>query len=767
VRQFVIILFIAGLSVVSGKLAAADFTAKGETIYKEHCISCHGVNGAGVADEYDEALVGTSSIEKLTRVIHKTMPEDEDELVVDEDAKAVAQYIYHAFYSPEAQAKIKPVRKALLRRTKHQHRNSIADLVASFRGHSPIPKQHGLTANYFNAEKMNKQKQKLLTRIEPTPSFNLANNHGVKKINPKAFSIHWQGALLPPETGTYHFRITTPNGARFFLNTYDKKKTALIDAWVSSKNSMRTSVKSTFLIGGHALPMMIEYTSFQEKKSSILIEWKQPHGIWEKIPQRFLAPINAKEVAIINTPFPADDASLGYERGSTISKQWSVASANAAIQASSIILNHLDQLAKTNPKDKQRTTKLLQFCEQFTARAHGRPLTTDQKQRIHKLFKQHGPEGAAQRSLMLALTSPYFLYPELSHHTDGNQTKHDAWAIATHLALTIWDSVPDNQLRQAASKGHLVNPQQVSAQAQRMLRDPRAHHKLRRFFHEWLNLSEKEDLRKDPKLFPGFNARLIADLRSSLNLFVANVLWSKNSDYRKLFLTQEVYMNPRIATFYKTKLPVHLKNEQFTPVVTPDRHRAGILTHPYVLSAFSYHKQTSPIHRGVYLSRNVLGRFLKPPPKATEFKDSDFKPNQTMREKVTELTKDHSCMACHEIINPIGFSLENYDAVGRFRTREKNKPINTESDYITDDDRKVRIKGAQDLAQLAIESPGAHRAFIKHLFHHLIQQPVPAYGYSTMDRLHESFKTTNFNMRQLIVDITTTTVLIPSHPKKK
>ena len=127
---------------------------------------------------------------------------------------------------------------------------------------------------------------------------------------------------------------------------------------------------------------------------------------------------------------------------------------------------------------------------------------------------QHGPEGATQRCLMLALTSPYFLYPELSHRTDGSQSKHDAWAIATHLALTIWDSVPDNQLRQAASKGHLVKPQQVSAQAQRMLKDPRANHKLRRFFHEWLNLSEKEDLRKDPKLFPGFNASLIADLRS-------------------------------------------------------------------------------------------------------------------------------------------------------------------------------------------------------------------------------------------------------------
>ncbi|MFT6864888.1 MAG: hypothetical protein ACJAVK_003459, partial [Akkermansiaceae bacterium] len=174
--------------------------------------------------------------------------------------------------------------------------------------------------------------------------------------------------------------------------------------------------------------------------------------------------------------------------------------------------------------------------------------------------------------------------------------------------------------------------------------------------------------------------------------------------------------------------------------------------------AFSYHKQTSPIHRGVSLSRNVLGRFLKPPPNAIEFKDADFQPDLTMREKVTHLTKDESCMACHAIINPVGFSLENYDAIGRFRTHEKDKPINTTSEYPTPEDTTVKITGPADLAKLAVESPSAHRAFLKHLFHHLIQQPTNAYGFGKMGQLHEVFLNSNFHIRNTIVTMVKETV---------
>ena len=130
-----------------------------------------------------------------------------------------------------------------------------------------------------------------------------------------------------------------------------------------------------------------------------------------------------------------------------------------------------------------------------------------------------------------------------------------------------------------------------------------------------------------------------------------------------------------------------------------------------------------------------------------------------MREKVTELTKDKSCMSCHSIINPVGFSLENYDAIGRFRTHELDKPIDTTSDYATEEDDLAKITGPKDLAKLAVESPGAHRAFIKHLFHHLAQQPVNSYGYSRMDDLHESFVANDFNIRKLISEIARVTRL--------
>ncbi|MDB4488276.1 DUF1592 domain-containing protein [bacterium] len=726
------------------------FGNRGAEIYTEHCASCHGDRGQGVADEYDEALVGKKSITSLAKYIHRTMPEDDEEAVVDEDARLVAEYIHKSFYSPEAQARLKPVRKALLRRTQNQHRRAITDIVQSFRNRAWMGDEHGLRGHYFNKEKMNNRKEALVKRVDPTIDFDVHKKHGVEALDPKAHSIFWTGSILPPETGEYGFRIKTPNGVRIFLNEPNQKKDAFIDAWVSSGNQMRTIEKSTFLLGGHPVPIFVEFICYKEDKSSLLVEWKPPHGTWESIPSRVLYTAGSQKAAIISTPFPADDASLGYERGSSISKAWKEAVANAAIEATSTIFDDIDELAGTKPDQPDRKDRFRKFCSEFAFRTFSRPLTSSQQQvYIDDVFAAAGDdyETAVKRSLMLTLTSPYFLYPSLNRNEAG---KADSYSTAAHLALALWDSIPDKRLFEAAEKNQLSDDRQLTDQLWKMLADSRSKAKLHRFFHHWLNLSEKEDLDKDPKLFPGFNEQIIADLRTSLDLFIDDVVWSEQSDYRRLFLEKRLYLNPRLAEFYGVQEPPH---DGFEPLPTPDKTRAGIFTHPFVLTAFSYHKQTSPIHRGVYLSRNVLGRFLKPPPNAIEFKDADFKPNLTMREKVTEITKDESCMACHSIINPVGFSLENYDAIGRFRTHEKDKPINTVSEYPTPDDTLVKIAGPNDLARLAIESPGAHRAFLKHLFHHLIQQPTNAFGYGTMGSLHETFMNSNFHIRNIIVTI--------------
>ena len=194
--------------------------------------------------------------------------------------------------------------------------------------------------------------------------------------------------------------------------------------------------------------------------------------------------------------------------------------------------------------------------------------------------------------------------------------------------------------------------------------------------------------------------------------------------------------------------------DEFRQVVLVEGRRAGVLTHPYLLSAFAYHNNTSPIHRGVFLTRNIVGRGLKPPPVAVAFKDDEFSPDLTMREKITQLTRDSACISCHSVINPLGFALENYDAVGRWRTMDRERPVKTDSEYVTIDGQKMTVRSAHDIANYAIGSPRAHRAFVSQLFHHLVKQPPEAFGHRTIEELRLSFAASEFNIQKLIAHIT-------------
>jgi hypothetical protein len=124
-----------------------------------------------------------------------------------------------------------------------------------------------------------------------------------------------------------------------------------------------------------------------------------------------------------------------------------------------------------------------------------------------------------------------------------------------------------------------------------------------------------------------------------------------------------------------------------------------------------------------------------------------------MREKVTLVTKDTSCMGCHGTINSLGFTLENYDALGRWRGKENEKTVNATSEYETRDGTIIRLAGARSLAEFAASNPDAQKAFIGHLFRYLIKQPVNAYGKNTLANLHRHFVKSGFNIKSLIIEI--------------
>ena len=243
-----------------------------------------------------------------------------------------------------------------------------------------------------------------------------------------------------------------------------------------------------------------------------------------------LATKRKPEVCVIETPFPPDDRSLGWERGTGISKEWDAATTDAAIETAGYILAHSPELTGASEGAKDRAAKFRAFGYTFVERAFRRPLLDDEK----KLFVDRhfdevagDPDLALKRVVLLVLKSPRFLYPEVG-------SLPEQYAVAARLALDLWDSLPDKELLAAAAAGKLGTRAEATRQAERMLADPRAKVKLREFLLAWLKVDQAPDLAKDAKRFPGFDPALAADLRTSLELFLDDVVWSEGSDFRRL-----------------------------------------------------------------------------------------------------------------------------------------------------------------------------------------------------------------------------------------
>jgi len=730
-------------------LLGAEQNQRGREIFRQLCVKCHGKSGEGVKGKYDDALRGDWQIEKLTRYIDKNMPDDAPEKCIGPDAEAVARYIFDAFYSREARLRNHPPRVELVRLTNRQYLNTVADLIKHFTGNDgPATGERGLRASYYSSRNFNRD-SKAFERVDRGVNFDFGEgNPDQVPVGTNGFSMQWRGSLIADETGEYEFILKTPNGARLWVNDDDNP---LIDAWVASGeiNEHKTALR---LIGGRVYPLRLDCFKFKDKTASISLQWKPPHGVLEPIPARNLSTASVTPTLVITTKFPPDDSSVGYERGVSVSKAWDEAATQAAIEVANRVVKHLDRLSDSKPSDTNRVVKLEAFCSEFVMTAFRRPLTEAQKRLfVSSQFKKAGKvEDAVKRVVLLSLKSPRFLYLGLE------EAKPDDFEVAERLSFGLWDSLPDRELIKVASERRLRTREQVVQHSNRMLTDPRARAKVQYFLRHWLQMDRVENLSKDDKLFPGFTPEIIADLRTSLDVFLEDAVWNGSSDYRQLLLADYLYVNDRLAKFYGVATNAA---DDFVKVAFDPKERSGVVTHPYLLAAFSYQKSTSPIHRGVFLTRNIVGRALKPPPMAMTFKDADFAPNLTMREKVAQLTRSQACQTCHSVINPLGFSLEQYDAVGRFRTLEGDRPIDAVSDYTTDDGETIRLTGARDLAQFAAGSEQAQNAFIEQLFNQIVKQPMLAYGADVLNHLRQSFIESGFNMKKLLVDIATISAL--------
>jgi hypothetical protein len=752
----------------------------GKQIYAARCASCHGAAGEGKTDSFADPLQGDLALSELTNLIVETMPEEDPDLCVGDEAKQVAEFVFENFYSAKAQARLNNARIELTHLTVRQYRESVADLIGTFKNQIWIPEERGLEANYFAARKWTEDKR-LAKQVDATVDYgdsvpyfepsgeykNIKKDKDPKKdvnLMNQGFSAFWTGGVIAPETGNYEIIVESKNGFELFVNDMEN---ALLDRRVRSDDVVEHKA-NLFLLGGRPYGLKLEMFSYPKPPAKIRLLWRIPGGQPVVIPESALIAHRPDESFSVSTAFPADDASQGYERGVSMSQQWDAATTDAAIQTANWISERVWELAKTKANDNNSVEKVKSFCNQFVTRAFAKKLTEKDRQFfIDQHFDNEiSIQNQVKRVVIMTLKSPRFLYP-------GLQQRGRDFELARRMGLTLWDSLPDERIYKLAQKGKLSDESTVHGELYRMVHDTRSRQKLHSFFHHWLKTEHAAEASKDESLFPEFDEELVADLKTSLELYLNDVVWSEDSDFRDLFLADYLYVNNRLAKFYGIEEPESESNDSensteshdgFYRVEVDPKQRAGILTHPYLMSGLAYHKTSSPIHRGVFVAKQLLGRRLRQPPNDVKPLTEEFNPEMTTRQRVEHQTKETGCMNCHTVINPLGFSLENFDAVGRFRTKEKAKPINVSTVYKTPEGSQVDLNGPRDLANFLANDVTAQRCFVQQMFNHYAKQPIEAFGADQLDRLHEKFVNNDFHVQQLLVDIA---LIVVEHKESK
>jgi len=342
----------------------------------------------------------------------------------------------------------------------------------------------------------------------------------------------------------------------------------------------------------------------------------------------------------------------------------------------------------------------------FAARAFRRPLTDEEFRRLMLLYEDSRQAGdtyeeAVRVVLSAVLVSPNFLYRSITnrHSDDPTRVYHlNDHELAARLSYFLWSSTPDDELTTLADRGKLADEAALRAQARRMLADPRADAFIENFAGQWLLLRNLDRLEIDTAAFPEYSEQLRADLRDEATMFFGDIVRSDRS-IRALLDSRETFLNARLASHYGVQ---GVEGDEFRRVtLQPDSPRGGILTLGAVLTVTSNPTRTSPVKRGLYVLDQVLGAPPPPPPAnipRLEQSAAALPEDATPRQKLAAHLTDPTCVTCHRRMDPIGLSMENFDALGRWRDSEFGQPIDPSGEL----PGGVRFSGPAELREIVL-----------------------------------------------------------------
>src|SRR6516225_3942633 len=395
-----------------------------------------------------------------------------------------------------------------------------------------------------------------------------------------------------------------------------------------------------------------------------------------------------------------------------------------------------------------------QIAENLARRAFRRPATEADLSVLMAFYdagkKEKDFDRGVERLVAAVLASPEFLYRAIEGRQAAAETKHDAkperdsakpqgtaqppvtakagevaltdYELATRLSYFLWNTGPDEELFKLAATKQLSKPAVLDAQVKRMLADPRAASLATNFAMKWLGLDGIDGIKPDQQIYTNFNDQLKRDLVTEAQTFIQSILL-ENRPLVELLTSDQTYLNDRVARHYGI---TDVAGSQFRWVKLTDKTRFGLLGKGAVLIKTSYPDRTSPVLRGAWVLDKIIGTPPTPPPPGVET-DLNKKPGETpktVRARLEQHRANATCRQCHGVIDPMGLALENFDAVGQFRTAD-SRAANTPIDASTVLTSGRTIDGPAELREFLASTPSRFAlSFAEKLMMYSVNRPL-------------------------------------------
>jgi len=405
-------------------------------------------------------------------------------------------------------------------------------------------------------------------------------------------------------------------------------------------------------------------------------------------------------------------------------------------------------------KDLLKTAKFL------TRKAFRRPPTMSELDvliNVYNLGLKNNLNHSESLGLMLkaVLVSPQLLFitPSAEFKSNEKIVSIDSYQLASRLSYLLWSSPPDQQLANLADEATLINPEVLKEQVNRMLNNPKSKALFDGFGAQWLRLNNLENQVFDLEIFPDMTLSLRMAMIDEARLFFRSII-KENKSVIEFVDSDYTFLNEQLSKLYG--ITESVIGEDMRRVKLTNPNRGGIIGMPATLASTSFSNRTSPVRRGVWVLEQVLGeRVPSPPPDIPELEELDHENEQglTLRQRTELHQSEATCANCHKLLDPIGFGLENFDAIGRWR-EVNNEGLRIDSSGQLPNGEKFTTPAL--LKSLLIKRKGdLARNFTEKFMAHALGRQLEGYDYIVIDQLMDKISADDYRIRTIITEVIT------------